>query len=63
MDDVQSKLSVNELLIVFDSHLSPFAHIISKNNHDTFFSNVPIRDLHNFSFLFRNEILKKIVKN
>lgn len=59
VDDVQSKLSLNELLIVFDSHLSPFAHIISKNSHDTFFSNVPIRDLHNFSFLFRNEIFKK----
>ena len=41
--------------------LTPFAHIISKDNHDTFYSVVPIRDLYNFTFLFRKAIFKSDV--
>ena len=56
--DVQSNLKEDEIMIVFDSHLTPFAHIISKDNHDTFYSVVPIRDLYNFTFSFRKAIFK-----
>ncbi len=61
VQDVQSKLKEDELMLVFDSHITPFAHIISKDNHDTFYSVLPIRDLYNFTFLFRKKLFKSDV--
>ncbi len=58
VQDVQQRLEDDEIMIVFDSHLTPFAHIISKDNHDTFYSVVPIRDLYDFTFSFRKAIFK-----
>ena len=49
-------------MLVFDSHITPFAHIISKDNHDTFYSVLPIRDLYNFTFYLERSFKSDVIE-
>jgi len=62
--DVQKNLRSNEVLIVYDSFESPFAHIIYKDNYDTF-QNSPlkVKEFRKLIYLLRKDLFNEKVEN
>jgi CHAT domain-containing protein len=64
VEDVQEKLKSDEVLIVYDSFDSPFAHIIYKDNYDTFHNSpLKIKSFRKLIYEFRKGLFDEKVQN